>query len=65
MAKVKCDHCNKKLGLIVYTCECNHKFCSQHRYKHSHNCSLDSKSQAKKNIQKNNQKVVPSKVQTI
>ena len=65
MVKEKCHFCSKKLGLIYYTCDCNHKFCSQHRYRHAHNCEKDVKSKAKISIMNKNKKIIPKKVAAI
>ena len=62
--KLRCFHCNKKLKVIYFTCECNHLFCNKHRYKHDHNCKLINYKYIDK-IKENNPKIIPSKIQII
>ena len=38
--KMRCTFCNKKTGLINFTCKCEGIFCSLHRYTHMHACPL-------------------------
>ncbi len=40
-SKNKCVVCNKKVGLLCFTCDCGKKCCSMHRYPETHNCSLE------------------------
>lgn len=61
----KCDFCSKKLKIIFYSCDCNQKFCEKHRYRHSHNCSVDTQSKQKENIKKMNQQIKATTVTTI
>ena len=61
--KVKCHHCNTKLGMIIFECKCGYKFCSAHLNAHSHNCTFDYAKERKGQIEKNNPKIcikVPS-----
>ena len=39
----RCFICNKKVGLVTFTCKCNSiKFyCSKHRTPESHSCTYD------------------------
>lgn len=39
----KCYNCKKKLTLVEKSiiCNCNHKFCLQHRIPENHNCCYD------------------------
>ncbi len=57
--KKRCFVCNKKLGLIPFSCRCNTtiKFCSIHRYPDSHNCQFDWKKEGREQLEKNNPKV--------
>lgn len=54
--KNKCSFCKKKLGMIYFDCECGGKFCSIHRYTHTHNCKCISEKKEKniKSITDNN-----------
>jgi predicted nucleic acid binding AN1-type Zn finger protein len=65
MDKIKCNKCNKKIGLIFFDCKCTGKFCSLHRHIESHNCSYDFKSEQIEKLIKDNPKIVPQKVTII
>jgi AN1-type zinc finger protein 5/6 len=41
--KPRCQVCNKKVGLLGFTCACSDKlyFCSSHRLPENHNCKFD------------------------
>ena len=56
--KLKCYHCNKKVGLIILKCKCGHIFCPSHLNAHSHNCTYDYKKEKKESLEKNNPKIV-------
>jgi len=60
--KDRCAFCNKKYGMIGFTCKCGKTFCTGHRYTHSHNCPHDKKQSSKEYIQKKNPKVEPAKL---
>lgn len=59
--KKRCFHCNKKLKIIHFTCECNQLFCTKHRYKHDHNCVI-LHNKFIDEIKHNNPKIIPLKV---
>jgi AN1-like Zinc finger. len=65
--KVRCTFCNKKVGLVHYTCACQGIFCSLHRYTHSHNCTFKKEKQEenKKKIQDQNPKTESSTLDKI
>jgi hypothetical protein len=46
----KCSHCNKKLGLIKFTCKCEKIFCINHLHYEAHECSFDVKSHQRKQL---------------
>ena len=58
--KIRCACCNKKLGLIYFTCKCGNKYCQKHLYPHSHNCSFNNKESCQKQIEKNNPQMISS-----
>ena len=62
--KKRCSFCNKKLGMIIYNCQCGGEFCAKHRYTHTHNCSCKKEkiSQSKEKIQKLNPKTESTKL---
>ncbi len=61
--KNRCFVCNKKLGLIPFSCKCdpNKQFCSQHRFAESHNCNYDWKADGIQKLMKNNPQIVADK----
>lgn len=65
MDKIKCHMCHKKIGLIVFECKCQGKFCSLHRHVESHNCTYDFKSDQLEKLTKDNPKIVFKKVNLI
>ena len=65
MDKIKCDKCKKKIGLIIFDCKCNGKFCSLHRYSDTHDCPFDFKSEGQTKFIKDNPKITPIKISVI
>ena len=65
MEKIKCNKCNKKIGLIIFECKCNGKYCSLHKYPEMHECSYDYKSEGIDELIKNNPKIIPNKITVI
>ena len=65
--KLKCSFCNKKLGMITFSCDCGGLFWPNHRYTHTHNCKLKLEIQKKnkENIIENNPKIDFKKVVAI
>jgi AN1-type zinc finger protein 5/6 len=61
----RCTTCNKKVGLIPFTCKCddNFKFCSKHRL--DHDCTFDYKKEQLKKLIKDNPKIVAPKTTLI
>ena len=64
MNKERCSFCNKKLKLISFSCKCEGKFCSEHRYTHSHDCKniIEKHKESKEILIKNNPLMIHSKV---
>ena len=60
--KKRCPICNKKLGLLDYTCRCGNTYCIQHKMPEEHKCTFDYKKLGKDIIDKNNPLVVKDKV---
>ena len=48
----RCACCNKKLGLIEYTCKCEKRYCISHLQPQEHGCTFDYRKEASKEIQK-------------
>lgn len=63
--KKRCPVCNKKLGLLPYTCKCGLDFCVSHIQPELHNCCYDHKKEAKDLLSSRLVKVVNEKVEKI
>lgn len=65
--KIRCSFCNKKMGLVSFTCDCGGVFCSAHLNAHSHNCCLltKKKDERKKELKENNPKINFQKLEVI
>ncbi|KNA12272.1 hypothetical protein SOVF_127440 [Spinacia oleracea] len=61
--KNRCECCNKKVGLLGFTCKCGSTFCGPHRYPEEHKCTFGHKLAGKVAIAKENPLVVPDKLQ--
>ena len=55
--KNRCTCCNKKIGLIVYTCKCGNIYCQTHLSPHNHNCQFDYIKEKKDQLIKQNPKL--------
>ena len=60
--KKKCFDCNKKLGLLDYSCKCSNFYCIKHRLPETHNCKFDYQKEGKEIIIKNNPLVICEKI---
>ena len=60
--KPRCPVCNKKLGLMVFTCKCEQRFCIAHMQPELHNCTYDHKAQQRKELKKQLPQVCAEKV---
>jgi hypothetical protein len=60
--KNKCPCCNKKLGLVSFTCRCGENFCAEHRYNDAHNCNYDFQEEQKRKLSADLVKVVGDKL---
>ena len=63
--KKRCPICNKKLGLLPYTCKCGLDFCVSHIQPELHSCNYDHKTEAKDLLSSRLIKVVGEKVEKI
>ncbi|KAK0413966.1 hypothetical protein QR680_007084 [Steinernema hermaphroditum] len=61
----RCTSCNKRVGLLGFSCRCGGLFCSQHRYEKEHDCGFDYKSLEREWIAKANPVVQADKIQHI
>ncbi|KNC46908.1 Awp1-pending-prov protein [Thecamonas trahens ATCC 50062] len=48
--KNRCYECRKKVGLHGFTCECDFVFCGKHRYRYAHQCEVDVRERARKQL---------------
>ena len=55
--KNRCTCCNKKLGLIIFTCKCGNIYCQTHLNPHNHNCQFDYIKEKKDQLIKQNPKL--------
>lgn len=60
--KPRCPVCNKKLGLMVFTCKCDIRFCITHMQPESHNCTYDHKGIQREELKKQLPQVIANKV---
>ena len=65
--KTRCSFCNKKTGLVSFTCDCKGVFCAAHLNAHSHNCFLLSQKKdiKQKQVKENNPIINFKKVESI
>ena len=63
--KKRCPICNKKLGLLPFTCKCGLDFCVNHIQPELHNCNYDHKTDAKNLLNNRLVKVVNEKIEKI
>jgi len=61
----RCWTCNRKIGLLGFQCKCEYYFCAEHRYSDKHACVFDFKSQARKQLEKQNPTIAPSKMESV
>lgn len=61
----RCWECKAKVALTAVTCRCDYTFCNKHRYAEEHKCTFDFKVSAKRKLEAENPRVVPSKVARI
>lgn len=60
--KNRCLHCNKKLGLILFSCKCGGNFCAEHRLSDDHQCEYDFKEENKRKLSQELVRVVGEKL---
>ncbi|KAA3473417.1 zinc finger A20 and AN1 domain-containing stress-associated protein 5-like [Gossypium australe] len=50
----RCESCNRKLGLMGFTCRCGKVFCQFHRYPLELSCNYDFKKAGRRGLAKEN-----------
>jgi hypothetical protein len=58
----RCSHCNKKYGLMKFTCKCNNLFCLTCKNPEAHNCSFDYKTHGKEVLVNRMNRVINNKI---
>ena len=61
---IKCSSC-KKSTMISIKCRCSSFFCMKCKLPEKHNCDFDYRKEGKKNITKNNPKIINEKIKKI
>lgn len=65
MVSNRCLSCNKKVGVLGFTCKCGETFCGSHRYPEKHDCQFDFKKTGRDAIAKANPVIKADKVNRI
>lgn len=64
--KKRCNICNKKLGMMIFKCECGiDELCSLHRLPQTHKCSFDWKKHDIAKLIKENPQIIAKKINMI
>ena len=63
--KNRCNHCKKRIKMLVMTCKCKGVFCLKCYNQVKHNCTFDYRKQAKELISQSNPIVKFSKLEKI
>ncbi|OMO52599.1 Zinc finger, AN1-type [Corchorus olitorius] len=62
--KNRCESCNKKVGLMGFSCRCGKLFCGTHRYPKEHSCNFDFKTLDRLVLAKENPLIKGDKLET-
>ncbi|KAI4346738.1 hypothetical protein L6164_007610 [Bauhinia variegata] len=52
--KLRCNNCNKRIGLAGFECRCGDVFCGKHRYPEEHACKVNFKESGRQILAKLN-----------
>ena len=65
--QTRCTMCNKKVGIVGFSCGCGGTYCTIHRHLETHNCTniMNIKQTYIETLTKNNPKIGPTKVPLI
>ena len=63
--KNRCSCCNKKVGLLGFSCKCGGNYCAEHRMSEHHACTHDYRQEAVKRLEEQLVKVVGEKMSRI
>ncbi len=61
--KKRCAKCNKKLGIVPFSCKCDNFFCAKCRMPEDHQCTFDWKKSYRDKLEKENPKIEADKVE--
>ncbi len=63
--KKRCDHCNKKIGILGIKCRCGKTCCSSHVTAETHGCTFDYKTVGQQQLSTILVHVVPERMEKI
>ena len=61
-SRKRCHHCNTRVGLTGFECRCTNVFCDKHCYADVHDCTYDYAADHRTLLEKENPRVVASKL---
>ncbi|XP_007029765.2 PREDICTED: putative zinc finger A20 and AN1 domain-containing stress-associated protein 8 isoform X2 [Theobroma cacao] len=62
--KNRCESCNKKVGLMGFSCRCGKVLCGVHRYPKEHSCNFDFKTADRLILAEENSLVMADKLES-
>ena len=62
---MRCQQCNKKIGMLGIECKCKNVYCSGCRYAENHDCKFDYVNEERKILEKNNPPIKSEKITKI
>ena len=63
--KNRCFQCNKRLGLLPFTCKCGANYCTRCKWPEDHHCTFDYRAEGMKKLAKENPVIVADKLTRI
>jgi len=63
--KNHCFQCNKRLGLLPFTCKCGTNYCTRCKWPEDHHCTFDYRAEGMKKLAKENPVIVADKLTRI
>ncbi|KAI5192338.1 hypothetical protein NEMIN01_1952 [Nematocida minor] len=59
----ECSYCRAKLRITnTFGCKCRRVFCAKHRYSDEHRCSYDYRTENMLRLEKENPRIIPSRI---
>lgn len=65
MPTLRCEQCNKKVGLMGQKCKCDKLLCISHLHAEEHSCTFDYKSETINTLKKNTSKLTDLSVKLV